>query len=81
MYQTNENYLYIKKRILCKQNNKNTLACPSRISNLQGAPTLLMNNPVTSPTNIMPILPAAFYEVYTIVRDETCPDNPSIHVL
>lgn len=66
MYETTQNYLYIKKRRLCKDNNKNTIAYPTRILNLQGVPTLQLNNPITCPTNITPVLPAPFYEVYTI---------------
>ena len=65
MYYKNQNYLYIKKNI-CKKNNKNTIAYPTRILNLQGVPTLQLNNPITCPTNITPVLPAPFYEVYTI---------------
>ena len=67
MYLTTQNYLYIKKRTLCKRKNKNTLANPTRILNLQGIPTLQLNNPVTCPTNIDPSnLDIPFYEAYTI---------------
>lgn len=72
MYGTTQNYLYIKKRTLCKRKNKNTLANPTRILNLQGIPTLQLNNvqpiPPTCPTNIDPNYTtiSPFYEAYTI---------------
>ena len=66
MYSTTQNYLYIKKRTLCKTKNKNTLATPSRTMNLNNVPTLQLNSPVTCPTNINSILSSPFYEVYTI---------------
>lgn len=68
MYGTTQNYLYIKKRTLCKRKNKNTLANPTRILNLQGIATLQLNNPITCPTNIdQTILDTEpFYEAYTI---------------
>jgi len=70
MYSTTQTYLYIKKRTLCKKKNQNSLVNPNRTLNLQGVPTLELNNvspiPPTCPTNIMPILPAPFFEVYTI---------------
>ena len=65
MYFTNQNYLYVKKRTLCKKKNKNTLANPTRILNLNGIPTLQLNNPPTWPTTIDPLI-GPFYEVYTI---------------
>jgi len=65
MYSTTQNYLYIKKRTLCNKKNKNTLANPTRILNLSGVPTLQLNQPITCPTNIDPLI-GPFYEVYTI---------------
>ena len=74
MYQSNQNYLYIKKKELCNKKNTNTTAYPTRILDLQGVPTLQKNNPVTSPTNIISTSTASyestldnvFYELYTI---------------
>ena len=74
MYQSNQNYLYIKKKELCNKKNTNTTAYPTRILDLQGVPTLQKNNPVTSPTNIIststassdPTSDNVFYELYTI---------------
>jgi hypothetical protein len=57
--------MYIKKRTWCEKKNKNTLANPTRILNLNGIPTLQLNNPVICPTNINPSI-GPFYEVYTI---------------
>ena len=53
---------------MCKRKNKNTLANPTRILNLQGIPTLQLNNPVTCPTNINQTIldTEPFYEAYTI---------------
>jgi hypothetical protein len=57
--------MYITKRTLCKKKNKNTLANPTRILNLNGIPTLQLNQPSTCPTNVNPSI-RPFYEVYTI---------------
>jgi hypothetical protein len=57
--------MYITKRTLCKKKNTNTLANPTRILNLNGIPTLQLNQPSTCPTNINPSI-GPFYEVYTI---------------
>lgn len=87
MYSTTQNYLYIKKKSLYKQKYKNTLANPSRTMNLNNVSTLQLNstpsNPATSPTNIMPVLPAPFYEIYTIdpsgtLFGETYPCNQNV---
>lgn len=72
MYNTTDTYLYVKKNKLCKKQNPNTLANPTRIINLQGIPTLQLNNvqptPPTCPTNIDPNYTtiSPFYEAYTI---------------
>lgn len=65
MYQTNQNYLYSKKKALCNKKNTNTLAYPTRIIDLQGVITLQGNRiPDTSIT--VPPDPQPFYELYTI---------------
>lgn len=69
MYSTTQNYLYIKKRTLCKKiNTVNSSGNPNRILNLSGVPTLQLNHPETCPTTIDPSFSTIgpFYEVYTI---------------
>ena len=67
MYSTSQNYLYKKKRTLCKQTNDvNSSGNPNRILNLSGVPTLQLTQTLTSPTTINPSPTLPFYEVYTI---------------
>ena len=67
MYSSTLNYLYKKKRTLCKQTNDvNSSGNPNRILNLNGVPTLQLNQPLTCPTTIDPSPTLPFYEVYTI---------------
>jgi hypothetical protein len=69
MYQSNQHYLYIKKKELCNKKNTNTTAYPTRILDLQGVPTLQKNNPVTSPTSIIPT--STLYDTTSTLYDTT----------